>query len=415
MPDHATQPAVLILGGGADQTLLVQEFARRGWRTIVMDYYPNPPAKRLADLHVQASCYDRDAALALAREHHVRRVTTICTDQPLLVAATVSEELGLPTLVSSQTALALTNKAQMKTVMTAHAIPTARHCVVTSADDPAHACAALALPLIVKPADSSGSRGVQVVRAAAALPAAVTAARVFSRCDRVIIEAYLTGYEVSVDAFVQDGRAQVLMCSDNYKVQQPGKTALAARSQYPSRMSAALHQRVRDIMQQLATAFGLVTTPLFAQVLVCDEHIFVVELSARLAGGSKPLFIKTVTGVDVVGAFVAQLLGAPCIFHARSSADIVSVQYVYCQPGVIQSLRGFDALLADGQLAAYVPYRAPGDTVRGWAHGGDRVAAYFLRGATLADIRAADARVAQATAVIDNRGNDLMIRGLHFP
>lgn len=414
MPDQRQQPAVLILGGGADQTLLVQEFARRDWRTIVMDYYPNPPARRYAGIHVQVSCYDRDAALAIAREQRVVLVTTICTDQPLLVAADVSEQLGLPTLVSSHTALALTNKAHMKSVLAAHGIPTARHCVLTSADDVVQRCAPLALPLIVKPADSSGSRGVQVVRSADALPAAVAAARAFSRCDRVIVEEYLEGYEVSVDAIVQHGRAQVLMCSDNYKVQQPGKTALAARSQYPSRMHAAHQQRVNELMQQLAAAFALDTTPLFAQLLVCGDEVFVVELSARLAGGSKPLFIKTVTGVDVVRAFVAMLLREPVVFQSVSPRDIVSVQYVYCMPGVIAALRGFDALLADGTLAAYVPYRAPGDTVRGWEHGGDRVAAYFLRGASLDTLRAADARVEAATAVVSDAGHDLMIRGLHF-
>ncbi len=414
MARRASAGTVLILGGGADQALLVQEFARRGWRTLIMDYYPNPPAKRFATLHCQTSCYDCDAALALARDQHADLVTTICTDQPLLVAADVSAQLGLPSPVPYQTALALTNKAHMKATLAAHAIPSARHCVVTSADDPGLTSAALAWPRIVKPADSSGSRGVQTVRASHELAAAVATARTFSRCDRVIIEEYLEGYEVSVDAFVLKGRAHVLMCSDNYKVQQPGKTALAARSQYPSRMAPALHPRVQHILQQLATAFQLNNTPLFAQLLVHGDEIAVIELSARLAGGSKPLFIQTVTGIDVVRAFVALLLHEEVQVVPAAPADLVTVQYVYCTAGVIRELRGFDALLAAGQLTAYAPYRLPGDTVHGWAHGGDRVAAYLLRHASLEHLRAADRAVEARCAVIDVHARDLLVRNLHY-
>ncbi len=406
---------VLVLGGGADQALLVNEFKRRGWLVTIMDYYANPPAKAVADRHYQESCYDEEAACTIARRDGVARVATACTDQPLLVAARVSERHGLPFPISAALAQELTNKPLMKARMVRAGLPTARHAVVTGdgRNLPVE-LAALRYPLIVKPADSSGSRGVLAIARPQELPAALKAALSFSRCATAVVEEFIDGYEVSVDALVVGGRAQVVMASDNLKVRREGKTALTARSQYPSRLPASMRPELDRIVNGLAACFGLVDSPLFVQLLATGERLYVVELSARLAGGSKPLFIQGAVGVDMLAAYVSQLLGEPVALRPTPRPGVLVTQYLYCNPGTIREFSGLDAVCREGYVERVALYRQPGDVIKGWEHGGDRAGACFMGGPDFESVRRNDAAVEARIAIYDDHGTDLLIRGLHY-
>lgn len=405
----------LVLGGGADQALLVGEFKRRGWHVTIMDYFADPPAKAVADRHYQESCYDAPAAADIARREGVTRVATACTDQPLLVAAQVSEQLGLPFPITAALAQDLTNKPLMKARMVHAGLPTARHAVVTGdGGSLTDVSTALRYPLIVKPADSSGSRGVGVVARPAELPGALKSALRYSRCATAVVEEFIDGYEVSVDAWVVGGTAQVVMASDNFKVRCEGKTALTARSQFPSRLPAAMRPELERIVNGLAACFGLVNSPLFVQMLATDDRLYVVELSARLAGGSKPLFIQGAVGVDMLAVYVSQLLGEPVALRPTPRSGVLVTQYLYCNPGTIRAFAGFDSVCREGYVERVALYRQPGDEIKGWEHGGDRAGACLMGGPDFETVRRNDATVEGRIAIRDEQGTDLLIRGLHY-
>ena len=116
---------ILVLAGGFDQIALINEIKSRGHIVYLADYYANPPAKKYADKHFQISTLDEEAVYQLALEKEVDLITTACTDQALLTVASVSERLGLPCYVSSETARNVTNKAYMKKIFSEFSIPTA--------------------------------------------------------------------------------------------------------------------------------------------------------------------------------------------------------------------------------------------------------------------------------------------------
>ncbi len=105
---------VLILGGSNCQKNAFAAAKRMGLRTVLADYYPNPPAAGLADIHERVSTFDVPGCIALARRHRVEGVMTMGTDQPVYTAARVAEALGLPSQITVETAYAVTNKRAMK-------------------------------------------------------------------------------------------------------------------------------------------------------------------------------------------------------------------------------------------------------------------------------------------------------------
>lgn len=140
---------ILVLAGGADQIALIKELKWRGHITILIDYFQNPPAKNYANKHIVASTLDIEKVKEIAITEQVGLICTACTDQALLTVAKVSEDLGLPCYIDYKTALNVTNKAFMKSVMVANDIPTAKYTIL-------HECCLKDLsnfeyPLVVKP------------------------------------------------------------------------------------------------------------------------------------------------------------------------------------------------------------------------------------------------------------------------
>ncbi len=400
---------VVVLGGGPDQTLLVKAFKRRQWEVIVIDYYEDPPAKPFCDHHYQESTYDEVMIEKIVRDEAADLVTTISTDQPLLFAARISEKLGLPFPISEETAAKITNKKLMKKVLSENKIPTASYFTVTEDDAVLADGRGLTFPLIVKPVDSSGSRGVQRVDTLQTLPDAVEAAFAFSHSHEVIVEEFICGTLLSVDAMVLNGEANVIMATDIHNATQPGKEALCVRNSYPSQISAVARSAVREVVQRVADAFGLVNTPLFIQMIVGGDAPYVVELSARVAGGSKPYFIKQVTGLDIVESYTNLLLNEDVNLTIVRSSDHLSLCYVYAHAGHLKSIGGIDELIATGDIENWIYYRKVNDKIREWRNTSDRVGAFLTRGPNESIIQSKIARAAALLVVHGKNGQDLKI------
>ena len=151
---------IMILAGGHDQGAFIEELRKeiKDVFIIVLDMNPNVLAAKLADKFLPISTMDIEKVKHVAIEEKVDYIMTACGDQPILTMGIVSEELGLPCYLSKQQVLNLTNKKNMKRMMVENGIPTAKYKTFTLGDKIDDS--GLAYPLIVKPADSNGSKGV---------------------------------------------------------------------------------------------------------------------------------------------------------------------------------------------------------------------------------------------------------------
>lgn len=396
----------LVLAGGFPQIALIEELKSRGIYTILADWNEEPVAKKHADKFYQASTLDTDAITKIAQEEKVDFLLTACTDQALLTVAYVSEKLGLPCYIDYQTALNVTNKAYMKKVFDEHGISTAKHIVLGELDE--SKLAGWEFPLIVKPVDCNSSKGVKRVENMDELRVAFADAVRFSRTDTAIIESFIDGPEVSVDIYVENGKAHVLCISNNDKIADKDKFVIF-RGRCPAREIDAVRAPVEKTAQQIADAFGLKNTPMLIQLITDGERVFVLEFSARTGGGTKFLRIKKMTGFDVIKAVVDLTLGLkPHVERDPACCSYLADEFIYCEPGIFDHLEGFEELKAEGVMDDYYVFKWKGAEFTGVESSGDRVAGFTVTANTLDEFYSKHATIASRIKVIGDAGADIM-------
>ncbi len=402
-----------ILGGGFDQIKLVQDFNNRGFETILFDYYENPPAKSISSKHHQVSTYDKDAVLDICKIEEISVIATISTDQPLLTAAYVSEKMDLYHPLTYAQALQLTNKEYMKNVLVNNGIPTPRHVVISSADD-FLGIETLSLPIVVKPVDSSGSRGVAFVYSHKELKDSCELAFEQSRAGKVIIEEMVEGIQVSVDALVVDGKVEVVLISDNSVFEE--KPGLFRKSTYPTAVGEKAIKQIESTVKASAGAFELKNCPLFVQFIVTQsDEVYVMELSARVAGGSKPYLVPLLTGVDIVNVYVSQLIGERPVFLKRVYPGFFSCNYIWSDsPGTINNNEGMEELLKSNIVEQFGFFKRPGDRVAGRENGSDRIGFFYILDQNLPRIKKKTEQVDYQLKIIDTKGRDIMMHGIYY-
>lgn len=364
----------LVLCGGIPQIALIKELKSRGITTLLADMNENVPARSFADEFYKVSVLDVAGIRKLAKEQQVDFLITVCADQVLQVVAEVSENLNLPCYIDFETAENVSKKSYMKKIFRENGIPTSSYVIMDKFDE--QKIKHLEFPLIVKPVDAYSSRGVCKVNSVEELSKAFDVAVNISRSKNAIVEEFVEGDEISVDVYVENGKAHVLCLTNLYKIGEDGKFIIN-RSCIPANVSDDIASQIADTAQKIADAFGLKDTPMLIQLISNGKKISVVEFCARTGGGIKFLMIKKVSGFDVVKAVVDLTLGIkPHVEEFQKPKTFTINEFVYCNSGTLERLEGFEELLADGIINDYKQFKSCGTVFDKINGSGDRVA-YF--------------------------------------
>lgn len=395
----------LVLAGGFPQIELIRQLKARGITVVLADYNEAPVAKKYADAYYRVSTLDVDGIADVARQEQVDFLITVCTDQALLTVAQVSEMLGLPCYIDYATALHVTNKQYMKDVFVKAGIQTAKHVILGELDETV--ISAMRYPLIVKPVDCNSSKGVRRVETPEDLRRAFADAVHFSRTNMAIIEEYIEGAEITVDVYVEGGRAHVLSVSGSDKIAEKDKFVIF-RTIQPAAVNEAVMEQVARIAQQIADAFGITDAPMLIQMLTDGQKAYVIEFSARTGGGVKYLLIRHVSGFDVVKAVIDLTLGIkPHVEQDAPQTKYLVNDFIYCKPGVFDHLEGFEELKAEGLLQDYYVFKWKGADFDGVRSSGDRVAGYTIVGDTPEELICKHNEVRKRISVIGADGKDM--------
>ena len=403
----------LVLAGGFPQIALIQELKSRGYTVLLADYYAEPVAKPYADVFYQVSTLDIPAITEVAKKEQVDFLITACTDQALLTVAKVSEELGLPCYVSYQTALNVTNKSYMKRMFDQYNVPTSRFVTMGALEQ--EKIANLRYPLIVKPVDCNSSKGVKKVTNRQELEKAFADAVRFSRTNTAIVEEFVVGEELSVDVYVEDGKAHILCVSNSDKIAAEDKFVIF-RGKYPAVKEGPVMDEIRMTAQNIADAFGLKDSPMLIQLMCDGEHVYVLEFSARTGGGVKYDLIRRVSGFDVIKAVVDLTLGLkPHVETDEPRCRYIANEFIYCRDGIFDHLENFEELKAQGILSTYFLFTWKGAVFDGIENSGDRVGGFTIQDDTLEGIVRKHDIAVRDLRVIDDQGQDMMRHDLLSP
>ena len=396
----------LVLAGGFPQITLIEELKKRGYTVVLADYYENPIAKKYADIFYQASTLDVAAIENIAKKEKVDFLITACTDQALLTVALVSERMGLPCYIDYKTALNVTNKAYMKKVFEENGISTAKHVVLGKLDK--ESLEGFTYPLIVKPVDCNSSKGVKRVENFKELESAFEDAVNFSRTKTAIVEKYIDGVEVSVDVYVEEGKAHVLSTSRLDKIGEKDKFVIF-RGNFPAKEALPVMDKIEKTAQQIADAFHLKNCPMLIQLITDGKEVYVLEFSARTGGGVKFILIKKASGFDVINAVIDLTEGKkPHVEKTESEHKIIVNSFIYCKNGKYDHLEGFDEMIEEGTMTDYFVFKWKGAEFNGVKSSGDRIAGFIVSGDTHEEAKNKLHRIIENIKVISDTGEDIM-------
>lgn len=399
-----------VIAGGVPQIELIKQLKSRGITTVLADGNPNAVARPYADIFYNVNIFDISAIKEIAEKEKVDFLLTVCADQVLLVVAEVSEMLGLPCYIDYETAQNVSNKILMKRIFKETGIPTTNF--VETAHLDLDVISNLNYPLVVKPVDAYSSKGVRKAVNEVELKKYYDEAQNISRSGRVIVEEYFEGDEISVDAFVVNGKAKILSVTNSEKVKDKDRFVIF-RGRYPVATSKEVLRKIECIAQKIADGFGLVNAPLLIQLLNNGDDVSVLEFCARTGGNMKWLLIKYSSGIDVISATIDITLGLePNVEQKDTDHKIVVNDFIYCYPGVFDHVEGFDEMLAQGLINEFYLVRPKGTEMRGVTSSSDRIAGMNIVADSIEEFNEKEKKILEKVRVIDVDGNDIMRKDL---
>ena len=403
---------ILVLAGGFDQIELIKQLKRRGNVVYLIDYYTDPLAKEFADKHFMVSTLDEDAVYDIAKEEKADMITTACTDQALLTVAKVSERLNLPCYISADQAMKVTNKSYMKRCFQRNNITTAPFVILENEElwDQKKDIG-LRYPLIVKPCDCNSSKGVIKVYHNSELDQVVKNAFFMSRSKKVIIEEFIDGMELSIDVWKDEEGAKILSVSRSNKMKSNIKDFTIYQSVYPVTLSERIKKIIKELALKICNAFDLNNCPLLIQAIVTEKDVYIVEISARMGGGSKYKFIEYMSGIDIMKIYVNRILGdITQVVNPIVSSKCMELNYVYAVNGIYQKAVGFEDEKAKGHIAELFYYKREGEEITGKKTSSDRIMGFLIVADSSESLLQLRKEILKKVDIINEFGKSMMFK-----
>ncbi|MCC6779475.1 MAG: ATP-grasp domain-containing protein [Hyphomicrobiales bacterium] len=377
---------LMFVGAGRHQAGAIRHARALGYRVVACDGDPDAEGLRDADRAVVVDIRQPELCLRAATEHAVDAVVTVATEAGVRGAAYAAQQLGLPGPTVAA-ATAATDKLRMRQEFAHAGVASTAFRACSSAAEAEAAYRELGPQMVVKPATSSGSRGVSYVGHAQDLLAAYENARRIAGEDAVLVERFMAGVETAVEAFMVDGVFHLLCVSDKVRTTPP--YLLDLRITYPSPRPAHECRAIAALAEQAARALNIRNAPLHAEVMMTAEGPRMVEIAARGAGFHVfTEIVPWVTGVDTVAAQIDLALGRRPDLQVQATRSAI-LDFPVAQPGTLTAIDGLAALATDDAVLFHEVFRKPGDRIGALRSGADRVAAICVRGTTLAEAQAA--------------------------
>lgn len=357
----------MVLGAGTFQVDGIRKAAALGCHVTTVDYLPDNVGHRYGHHYVNASTVDRTAVLQAARDLRIDGICTFSSDAAVPTVAHVCDQLGLPG-PSSKAAETMSAKHRFREFLRSAGLACPGFISGIDIDEMASRVASLPLPLIVKPVDTSGSRGISRLDTSdpTALRAAFDKAQSFSPTRTVCIEEFVAGTEVGGDAILVDGRVSFISITHKYL-----QDFVVTGHRLPTNISEADQKRVCEHVEEVCEALGYAQGPLNFDAIVGPGGITLLEISARNGGNGIAAVIERATGVDVESATIQLALGRKP--HLEGSSQVIrgaaSLVFGSTTAGRIERMCTPDELLQRHPFVSLVAFsRSIGDEVHPFEH-----------------------------------------------
>ena len=353
-----TGKRLLVLGATGliyDAVAIAKEM---GVYTVVTDYYPNAPAKKIADKSYDVSTTDIDALEKIALEEKIDGVFTGFSDVNLHSALDLCDRLGKPFYATREQIAVTTNKLRFKELCRKFNVPTVPQYELDYRLLPEH-LSKIKYPVMVKPADSYASKGCRVCQNEEELRANVAYALTFSASNQVIVERFMDASfceDVGICYMFVDGKPYLVYNGDRHtNAQQEGLAPLTAAVIAPSDFVDEYMNTIDKNTKEMFTALGMKNGRASIQAFHDEDGYYFYEMGFRLTGGRQYFVVREECGVDEVVALIEYALTGE--MHV-DNVDALTPKYSHyycdlvliCSAGTITRIEGIEEARKDPRV-----------------------------------------------------------------
>lgn len=356
---------LLILGGMRFSCEIVIKAKEMGIYTLVADYnkIEDSPGKQIADEAVDLSVTDVDAVVDYVRNNAIDGVFVGFNDMLLPYYAEICQRTGLPCYGTKEQFVTLIAKDQYKALCRQFGVPTIPEYDINDEH--------IKYPVLVKPVDSSGSRGITICHNWKELNEAVEIGRKASKTRKVLIERYMDGREVTVFWTFQDGKYYLSALANRHVKHNQGMDVIPLPVGYtfPSVYLPKYRAEVEDNCKRMFSHLGLRDGMMFMQCKVENETCYVYDLGYRLTGSLEYKVLERVCGYNPLEMMICYALTGK--MGEKSIANMAEPEFktpafnvsCLCAPGTIKEIKGLDEVKAMSEVEDVVVAHGPGETI----------------------------------------------------
>ncbi len=304
---------ILLLGGSAQQIVAIETAKRLGYYTILCDYLNDNPGQFVADKFYLVSTTDKEKVLEVANSEKIDGILAYASDPAAPTAAYVAEKLGLPGNPYESVDI-LCNKDKFRRFLKENNFCTPKAKGYSKIQNALSDIKSgyFSFPIIVKPVDSSGSKGVSKINDLDNCEFKLTEAMSYSRGKRIIVEEYVEkyGYQIAGDGLSIDGKLAFRYFANDHFDSACKNPFVPVSASFPYNMPDDVQDKIHGEIQRLLDCLNMKTSTYnFDMRIDSDYNVYLMEVAPRDGGNYIPDVIKYATGIDLVECSVKAAMG----------------------------------------------------------------------------------------------------------
>ena len=364
---------IFILGGSQLQIPAIKKAKEKGLYVYVLDYDSKAAGIPYADRFLEISTIDKDAVLNAALEYNPDYIITSTSDMPVRTVSWVCEKLGKTTDISYEGAIMATDKVAMRKRMKECGVPIPEFYVAGDINEFLNITEGLSDRFVLKPADNAASRGVILIDDVRKtdLENAYNYCVKYSRRGEVLIEEFMEGPEVSVEAYSVNGEPHIITITDKVVSELPFFVELGHTE--PSRLALEQQEDIERVATAAIRAIGMMNGPTHTEIKYTPNGAKLVEIAARLGGDFiTSRLVPLSTGVDMIGCSFATLFGEKVEYKKMINRG-AAIRFIRGKKGVLSGIEGVEEAKKAEGIQEVELYVKPGDSINSLENSSDRL------------------------------------------
>lgn len=406
---------ILFLGAVRALCDAVQTAKKMGMYTIVTDYLPNSPAKKYADKACMVSTTDVDAVVELCKKEKVDGVFTSFIDSMLPYARKVCDIMGLPFYASEEHIRLSLDKNFFKEKCIEYGVPVPKKYNINIVNG--EICFEnIDFPVIVKPIDSSGGRGIRICNGKEELKEAYEYAMSVSPGKNVLVEEYVTGDEVTATYTMKNGEISLSCFKDKLmSMDHENITSQADILITPSNHLSEYVEKVNDKVIGMLKGMKATDGTAFFQGIASDKGIKFFEIGYRANGGHDYRHVAAENGINFMEMMLAHAVTGEMMGYELSQDNPFFKNYVlnmniYAHGGIVGKIEGKEKVENIDNVIVAECMRFEGDEIIDNNTLAQRVFRVVIKDNDVERIKATIKKVQEVIKVTDVNGNNMLYK-----